>query len=117
MKKQKKLSKSKFPKLPVRLIIALFLFFACLIITKIKINEKEMQILGMKTEITNLQKEAYTWEKILREKPDYRDGWLQLAALYYELGNKNLAKQALSQAKTLDPTSEVVAGVEKLLAD
>ena len=69
----------------------------------------------MQTELKTDQKTAFDWEQILTERPDYRDGWIYLAAAYYKLGNKEKAKQALSRAKTLDPTNVTILSFEELL--
>ena len=55
------------------------------------------------------------WQKILTEKPDYRDGWLKLSLYLIKVGKTNEAQEALEKAKSLDPNYEVVREVEKFL--
>lgn len=56
--------------------------------------------------------EALTyWQQVANEKPDYRDAFLQLALVAYQLGNMPEARAAASQALTLDPTSPLVARI------
>lgn len=55
------------------------------------------------------------WEKILEEKPDYRDGYLQLAVLYYKLGENAKAKLNLAKALELDPNYEPAKELERIL--
>lgn len=43
------------------------------------------------------------WEKITTDKPDYRDGWLQLAFLNYKIYEDTKAKECLAKALELDP--------------
>ncbi|MBM3208734.1 hypothetical protein FJZ40_00370 [Candidatus Shapirobacteria bacterium] len=43
------------------------------------------------------------WQKILEDKPDYRDGWLRLALYNLKLGKTDEAKAALENARTIDP--------------
>jgi|GEM_PF-1341170 len=47
------------------------------------------------------------WEKIVTNKPHYRDAFLQLAYLYYQDGKTQLAKQSLQQALEIDPNFEL----------
>lgn len=55
------------------------------------------------------------WQEILKEKPDYRDGWLKLALYLIKVERTNEAQEALERAKDLDPNYEVVGELEKLL--
>lgn len=81
-------------------------------------NQRTAQkILGAQTHLKLDQKIITYWEQILEERPDYRDGWIQLAAAYLKTGEKSKAKEALSRAKTLDPTNETILNFEKLIGD
>ncbi|MBI5620069.1 hypothetical protein HY950_03850 [Candidatus Gottesmanbacteria bacterium] len=51
------------------------------------------------------------WQQVANKKPDYRDAFLQLALVAYQLGNMPEARAAASQALTLDPTSPVVVRI------
>jgi len=55
------------------------------------------------------------WQKILQEKPNYRDGWLKLTVYLTKLKMKNEALKALNNAKNLDPNYEITREVEALL--
>lgn len=58
----------------------------------------------------SLQGEVERWEAILAQQPDYRDGHLQLAALFFRLGQDQEAVNHWREAWRLDPTHpEVVA--------
>lgn len=57
-----------------------------------------------------LQKERLTykekliqWDQLIEEYPGFRDGYLQAAMIYYQLGDKNKAKIYLAHALTIDP--------------
>ena len=100
---------------PKRLILALFLFIIPTLIFKIESQKRTQKVLGEQTQIKEKQEIVYFWERVVREKPDYRDGWLQLAAAYTRLGEKDLARMAIKQAKVLDPNNEVILSFEKLL--
>lgn len=55
------------------------------------------------------------WEKIVAEKPDYRDGYLQLAILHYKLYENEKAKEYLQKALELDPNFQPARELEKIL--
>lgn len=55
------------------------------------------------------------WEKIIEEKPNYRDGYLQLAYLHYKVYENKKAKEYLEKAIELDPNYEPTRELEKLL--
>lgn len=49
------------------------------------------------------QREIAFWEDYLAKKPNYRDGWIQLAVLYYRIYQDTKATHALRVAIELDP--------------
>jgi tetratricopeptide (TPR) repeat protein len=55
------------------------------------------------------------WEKIVEEKPNYRDGYLQLAILHYKLYENEKAKEYLDKALEIDPNYQPAQELEKLL--
>ena len=55
------------------------------------------------------------WEKIVEEKPDYRDGWLQLTVLYYKLYQNDQAKAALQKALYIDPNYAPAKELAKII--
>jgi tetratricopeptide (TPR) repeat protein len=55
------------------------------------------------------------WEKIVEEKPNYRDGYLQLAYLHYKLYENDKAKEYLNKALDLDPNYEPARELERIL--
>lgn len=55
------------------------------------------------------------WEKVVEEKPNYRDGWLQLAILHYKLYENDKAKESLQKALFIDPNYEPAKELEKIL--
>ena len=74
-------------------------------------QEKE-KVLSQRKEV--LTKIAY-WQKVVTEKKDYRDGYFQLAMLWYQLGKNEQAKMYLGQALKLDPNFEEGRKLEKIL--
>lgn len=65
----------------------------------------------------DIEKLIKYWEQIISEKPDYRDGYLQLALLHYKLYENEKAKEYLQKALELDPNFEPAREIEKMLSD
>lgn len=57
------------------------------------------------------------WKEIMEGKPDYRDGWIQLAVLHYKLYENEKAKECLNKALELDPNFGPARELENLLTD
>jgi len=55
------------------------------------------------------------WEEILEKYPDYRDGYLQLAYLYYKTYQDDKAKENLTKALELDPNFPPTNEIKKLI--
>lgn len=53
-----------------------------------------------------IRKEIQKWEKIILEKPNYRDGYFKLAVLNYQIYQDIEAKKYLSKVLELDPNFE-----------
>ena len=66
-------------------------------------------------EPNRLKSEYALWGKIAREKPDYRDAWVTLGTLAYQLGKPSEAKTYLAQALVLDPNYELTQKLLSLL--
>ncbi|GEM_PF-1630277 len=64
-----------------------------------------------------IQKEFTFWKQVAKEKPTYRDAYMQLSFLSYQLGYVKDAKEYLSRVQSLDPNSEYVEKMEKLLRE
>lgn len=65
----------------------------------------------------NLEKEADYWKQIVYLQPGYRDGYLQLALIYYRLSENGLALANFKQAQMLDPNHPDVQSVGKILGE
>ena len=118
-KKSQQLNKKSKPcfiyKIPLNILFALVLFIAFTTLLHAENQKLNQKVLGRQVEIKEDQKTAYQWEKIVEEKPDCRDCWLQLSAAYLKLGEKIKARQALNSAKQIDPNNEHILSLEKLL--
>lgn len=55
------------------------------------------------------------WEKVVVEKPDYRDAYLQLAWLHYQIFENEKAKNYLQKALILDPNYESAHALQKII--
>ena len=56
------------------------------------------------------------WEEVIKEKPDYRDAYFQLAILYYQINQKEETAKYLQKALELDPNFRPAKKLEKLLS-
>ena len=55
------------------------------------------------------------WQSIEKKYSNYRDAYIMLTVLDYQLGNLNDARAWLARAQTLDPNSPTVQSLTKLL--
>jgi tetratricopeptide (TPR) repeat protein len=55
------------------------------------------------------------WEEVLEKYPDYRDGYLQLAYLYYKIYQDEKVKENLTKALELDPNFPPTQEIKKFL--
>lgn len=90
-------------------------------------DEKERPVLGISAspldllhqwekEPMRLAKELGFWQAVVKDKPDYRDGFIQLSALSFQLNKPEDAKHYLDEAIALDPNSPVAASLTQLLS-
>ena len=63
-----------------------------------------------------LRKFISAWESFVKQKPDYRDGFLKLAFFYHQLGEKQKALENLRKAKLLDPNYPGIKKMEELIS-
>jgi len=105
----------KAKRIPKNIVLAFLFLIPSLFLLKSENKRINQRVLGLQTKLKTDQKTAFDWEQILTERPDYRDGWIYLAATYYKIGDNERASEALNRAKMLDPTNETVLSLEKLL--
>jgi tetratricopeptide (TPR) repeat protein len=100
-----------------------------LLLAENQMKQTDRQVLGEQTDLRveelwqkkfhfnpkDIEKLVAAWEKIIEEKPGYRDGHLQVAYLYYQLYENEKAKEALKQAIELDPNYQPARELEKLI--
>lgn len=59
-------------------------------------------------EAQELKEKFAFWQSVASARPDYRDAFISLAALAYQLGKPNEARTWLTKAQALDPNSPTV---------
>lgn len=62
-----------------------------------------------------IREEIRSWEKVLEERPFFRDVLLRLAILNYQVYEDDKAKDYFTQAEYLDPSSEEIEEVKKII--
>lgn len=62
-----------------------------------------------------IEAEITKWEEVISRTPTYRDGYLKLATLYWQIKEDEKAEQALSSAEKIDPNYEETEKLRGLL--
>lgn len=70
--------------------------------------------LGMARE-KRIEAEITSWEQALEKYPGYRDVYLRLAILNWQINNQKNAKEHLQKAKELDPNFEITKELEEIM--
>src|SRR4030042_4540168 len=100
-----------------------------LLLAESRMKQTNEQILGKQTNLkleelwqkkfysdpNDIEKFIMAWEKIIEEKPGYRDGYLQLAYLYYQLYENEKAEEYLKKAIELDPNYQPARALKQLI--
>ncbi len=55
------------------------------------------------------------WQSVASARPDYRDAYVQLTSIAYQLGNLTDARAWLARAKALDPNFPTIRALTPLL--
>lgn len=78
--------------------------------------EKKLALVSVwETRPETLNKDLVSWQKITKEKPDFRDGFFQEALILYQLKRLDEAKIVLEKVFFLDPNFESGRLLEKEL--
>jgi len=80
------------------------------------LNLEKLQQKKINSNPEEIQKLIGWWQEFLAEKPDYRDGYLHLAKLHWQLYQDDQAQTNLQKALELDPNYEPARELEKLLS-
>ncbi len=88
-------------------------------------NEDERQVLGEESvwekirerilEPEKIGEDVEKWRRILDERPDYRDGYLKLAVLYWRMGDEVQSKKNLEEALNLDPNYDLALELKGII--
>jgi tetratricopeptide (TPR) repeat protein len=75
-------------------------------------------VLGAQTSVQDQREDAQIqyWQNAAATHPDYRDAYIQLAALSYARGNLIQAKVYLTQATALDPNGRTVSSLLEFIS-
>ena len=65
---------------------------------------------------TALWQEYRYWQEIVRDHQDYRDGYVRLAMLSYQLALLEESKSYVAKIRSLDPNFQGIVQLEALLA-
>lgn len=69
-------------------------------------KDSEAQIKNREEEPERIKAKIQDWEKILEEKPSYRDAFFQIAVLNWRIYQEKKAGEAIDKALELDPNFE-----------
>ncbi len=111
--------------MPIKSAQSISYFLSCLAViillslSIVNINKflSKQKVLGAQvtTDTSNLESEKTFWQKVIKENPTYRDGYLELALLDNTLGNKTDSLKNFEKAKSIDPNSPKITEVQKIL--
>lgn len=62
-----------------------------------------------------VERQVAYWQDVVEKYQNYRDGYIQLAALEHQLGNNEKAKEYIKKALDLDPNFEPAQELQQLL--
>jgi cytochrome c-type biogenesis protein CcmH/NrfG len=99
---------------PKNVFLALVLFLVTITLLNSEKQRMNLRTLGMQAQIKADQETIYKLEQLIQERPNYRDGWIQLAVAYYKNNDKGKALEALQKAKQIDPNNETLLQIEEL---
>ena|SRR5260221_10809291 len=93
------------------------LIILLLSVASININHyiESQKVLGDKIDATSFLEEKTYWEAVVEKNPNYIDGYLQLAKVNVEIGNKNDAQNMIIKALELDPNNSRITSVQEEL--
>jgi hypothetical protein len=88
----------------IYIFTVIFLLFIMFMLFDLK--QKLIISNGLVAQRAQVLTDIKSWEKVLSERKDYRDGYLQLAILQSQIGDINGAKKNLNEALKIDPNSK-----------
>lgn len=90
---------------------------ALLFLTGLNINKfiDSKKVLGATIDTSGIENEKAYWLQMVSQNPTYRDGYLELAIIDSTLGYKEESLMYFKKAKSIDPNSQKIDEVRKLL--
>ena len=98
----------------VSIIVSLLLLQLTVFGQNLYTRYQEAQV--KKAEKLAIEQEITKWENVVRQRPNYRDAYFELAVLTYELGRLSETKYYLGKVFELDPNFEPARELEQTLA-
>lgn len=101
--------------------LALITIVSCgLIFSNLSKISNKNTVLGASTQylipdIKDLKEERQYWLELTTKNPTYRDGYIELADIDYRLGDLENARVWIEKARVLDPNSDFIPQLERLL--
>jgi len=83
-------------------------------------DKREEKVLGIEetkeeeVDREQVKKEIEFWKSVVSAQPTYFDGLVRLSIYYWQIGDKQGAKEYLERAKRVDPGNEVLVEIEEL---
>ena len=90
-----------------------FLFILLIIVFNFDNYLTSNKVLGVEIEVN--PEEKVFWENFTQKNPEYLDGWIELSKIYVNEGNKEAGTSALNKAREIDPNSNKLTDVTKLV--
>jgi tetratricopeptide (TPR) repeat protein len=92
-----------------------FLFWLFLFLLFLSVFWPKRNLIWEWQEKKRIEVEIRKWEETLEKYPGYRDVYLRLAVLNWQINNQKKAKEHLQKAKELDPNFEITKKLEEKL--
>lgn len=96
---------------------ASFVFWPLLLLLLLSVFWPKRNLVWERQEQKRIEKEIRQWEQTLEKYPDYRDLYLKLVVLNWQVNNHQKAQEYLQKAKELDPNFQTTKEIEKALTD
>lgn len=92
------------------------IFVTTLFIIGLDIYKTKVAIRQLTQQRNDINEQIKHWQNISYKFPEYRDGYLHLAILEYQLGNMKKSKEAIDKALLIDPNFQLAQKLKTILA-
>ena len=97
------------------IVISVFLGLSLLVLGTVYVKSMG-DLRDLEKARAGIQKELVFWEKVVEKHTDYRDAFMNVSLLQYQLGDMDGAKKSLEKALALDPNFAKARELQKILA-